>query len=1813
MKFKENTVISGISGRYPESDSIEEFWTKLLKGVELYTADDRRWPLGCMNLPRFTGKLKDISRLDAEFFGVNPKEANFMDPQIRILHEAIYEAIWDSGVSPDSLRGSKTGFFVGYCYDDTLIALREDESNPPEYLELGVARISYAFDWNGPAILIDTACASSFSALNQALLSIISGDCDQAIVAGVGIQLWPNTSAAFHQLNMLSDDGKSKCLDSSADGYCRSEAVVAMFVQKESVSKRIYARILDCQTNCDGYKPEGITFPKYETQLSLMQSIYNSLGIDPLTIDYVEAHVTGTKAGDPVESSALVKALRPNSDKTLLVGCLKSNMGHSEGASALCAITKVVKIFQNGLIPPNINFNEPNPFIESLIKGVIKPVLEVTPYEKDLIAVNSFGFGGVNVHSVLAANPKRTTVKDKLLSDKSIPRLVNFNNRTIQGLTEIENFIQSHKGKLTCDLLALLNDVSKIEPETGLKHRGYLILDNNQSIIMSDYGETERRKPLWIVFPPLFSYSVDLNLSRQLMSIPIIHEKIKSFNSVLTPFGINLIELLTQENGKSSRELVTSLVSMVATQMALFEFIKLLELQPDGIMGHSLGEIAAAYADQCLTGEQALLVAYWIGVTCSQSINKSGAMVKINLDWEEIESLKPSDVELSSLDSKSSTIITGPADSISAFVQKLEAKYEKVNCKWLDSFKIPFNSSIMESITASVATKLSPILTNCKQRSDAWLITSAQPKRWDDYDCQYITANYFIRLLKSPSYFYEASTYLPTNGIFIEMGSSQWTLDVLSDKLGSSSMRMSILGHEIDNSSTNYQQGILSIFKSIGEIYIAGHNPSIEKLYPTVKYPVSRETPSIGHLLQWDHSTSYLVTKFPQYYTLQQKDLETIVDLMNPEWKFIRGHCIDGRILFPATGYLYIVWCNIAYKLGEYCPDNLPIEFFDVKLYRATIISLNSPAKFTVYVNEKGDHFTIKESDTICATGRWRIPKQANYKFKNALVHRPIKDNAITLGPKDIYKEFRVRGYDYGDSFQGLTEALSDGSWGRIKKTTHWISMADSCLQISLLGSSDRKLYLPNYMEYVFINQKVTLESIESSRRSAPQGTQGTIDIYFDRDANIGAAPGLLIKGAKASPVGRRQDTQIARLETTMFTPYDQSISLTAKTSIGLDSYSKYCSQCIENLRTESPIDDEETIKRMLSIKDESHTLLNILYLACTTATTDDNQNTVKDGKGEFRRLIETNRKFLVKDMLMKEPLKACLEPQLSIIGENISLKQIAVSDINFSIDSLSDVINDYFNFIGIRSTTTFAVPESLFAFVETNGPKVIQFHNDFKRMSDIHSSDLIVLRDDQVNFNFQNLLPADVTFKLKETLEVTHECLKDGGFILFITRSKLSLVEQQLDSMIAQNEFKFKDIESLESTFKETGFTLIATKHVTKEGWISILARKCVPSEGSAFSTIRVTMKNYDWVTELKEKLIEKDNKVWLVGTGSTNGILGLTTCLRKEPRGNLLRCLYYPTKEEDEEIEIPDEILEKDLAFNIINGDCVGTLSSQLLEDVDEFKVDAKDRYIDVKTKGDLSSFRWFQAQFDTWPSPLPVESMKNNVDMISVYYGSLNFKDVMVASGRIPVNAYPQNHYQLVESHVGMEYSGIDANGDRVMGICVGGSIGTSIMIDSRFYRMKIPDNWTLAEAATIPVVYFTAYYGLIIRGNLKRGESVLIHAGSGGVGQAAISICLAMDCTVFTTVGTQAKRDFIKQRYPAIDDDHIADSRSTSFEEQIMKVTNGHGVDLVLNSLAEDKFKASIRCLADCGRFIEIGKYDLVQDTKIDSTILDHNKS
>jgi len=434
LESKENEPIAiiGLGCRFPNADNPAEFWRMLVKGENaIEEIPEDRWNVDHFfstdyNQPgkmvtRWGGFLKDIDKFDPQFFGISPREAKRMDPQQRILMEVVWQSFENAGIIPFDVEGSNTGVFIGIGNTDYSQYTYGNYHNNSGYTGTGNAtcisanRLSYFFDFNGPSLAIDTACSSSLVAVHLASKSLLTGECSMAIAGGVNLILSPDVHLSFSKAQMLAPDGRCKTFDSKADGYVRSEGCGVILLKRLSDAERdgdtILARIRGSAVNQDG-KSNGITAPVKNAQIDVISAALDDAKITPSEISYIESHGTGTKLGDPIETQALSEVFndRELSDKILL-GAVKTNIGHTESAAGIAGLIKVVLAMKNKVVPQNINFEKLNPLISTDFLPFILPDenIEWKDNKKNLMAgVSSFGFGGTNSHIVLedyAENP----------------------------------------------------------------------------------------------------------------------------------------------------------------------------------------------------------------------------------------------------------------------------------------------------------------------------------------------------------------------------------------------------------------------------------------------------------------------------------------------------------------------------------------------------------------------------------------------------------------------------------------------------------------------------------------------------------------------------------------------------------------------------------------------------------------------------------------------------------------------------------------------------------------------------------------------------------------------------------------------------------------------------------------------------------------------------------------------------------------------------------------------------------------------------------------------------------------------------------------------------------------------------------------------------------------------------------------------------------------------------------------------------------------------------------------------------------------
>jgi len=445
-------AIIGMACRFPGSvESPGDFWQLLCDerdavtaippdrfGTAFYQHPSKREPGKSYTFA--AGVVDDVAGFDAEFFGISPREAAQMDPQQRLLLELAWEAFEDAGVRPAAMRGRDCGVFVGVAGMDYGNRNMDDMNTIDPYsatgntLSIASNRVSYLFDLRGPSMSVDTACSSSLVALHQAVRALQSGETAMALAGGVNLLLHPFGFVSFSKASMLSPRGRCRAFDATGDGYVRAEGGAFVLLkpldQALADGDTIHAVIAGSGVNSDGHSHGGINVPAAATQADLLRAVYRRAGIDPRTLAYLEAHGTGTAVGDPIEARALIDAVsggRPESDP-LLIGSVKTNIGHLETASGMAGLLKAVLCLKHRAVPRSLHFDTPNPGID-FDGGRLRVVDRFTPLERGeaplTIGINSFGFGGTNAHVVIteAAAPA-PTAQSAARIDAPLPPLV---------------------------------------------------------------------------------------------------------------------------------------------------------------------------------------------------------------------------------------------------------------------------------------------------------------------------------------------------------------------------------------------------------------------------------------------------------------------------------------------------------------------------------------------------------------------------------------------------------------------------------------------------------------------------------------------------------------------------------------------------------------------------------------------------------------------------------------------------------------------------------------------------------------------------------------------------------------------------------------------------------------------------------------------------------------------------------------------------------------------------------------------------------------------------------------------------------------------------------------------------------------------------------------------------------------------------------------------------------------------------------------------------------------------------------------------
>ncbi|XP_075559826.1 fatty acid synthase-like [Dermacentor variabilis] len=1697
---KEDIIVTGISGRYPQADSFSEFKQKLFGGVDLITDDEARWPRGFLGVPERMGTIKDLSRFDASFFGVPPKQVQLMDPQLRLLLETSYEAIVDAGYDPATLRGRKIGVFVGCGLSETLTAFGGDSATIDGYIVTGAAlhmfsnRVSYCLDFCGPSFTIDSASSSTMTALSAALQSLRCGECEAAIVGGSNVTLNPLSTLSEFRFGMLSRDGKSKTFNATADGYVRSETIGAMFLQPASEALRFYAKLINVRGNADGYKVEGITVPSSRRQEELLREVYAGAGVDPLTVTYVEAHGTGTKVGDPQEMAALSRFFCvPERKRPLKIGAVKSNAGHAEAASSISTISKVIILMESGMIPANLHFKDPNPSISCLHDGSTEVISKLTPFEGGPVGINAFGFGGTNVHAILESNPGPHV--DTMPREKpELPRLVLMAGRSEESLRKTLDRLEA-EGPYPDSAYALLNRVG----QPGVKQfpfRGYALIpvDGSQKAVTKVVEEVlPAKRPLWFVFTGM---GCQWNgMARQMMQFDVFARSIHTSHDLLARnFGLDLVDLVTNVEPRGPETVANVLVSIVAIQVALVDVIYALGLRPDGIVGHSLGEIASGYADGGLTAEQAMLCAYWRGRCTDVGNLPRGAMAAVGLTWEEAKRRGRNGVEAACHNAEDSVTVSGPEDAIFDLVKELQQ--EKLFARVVNTMNVAFHSTQMRRVGPALLKEYNQVVLEPKPRGKNWVSSSLPESRWKEPLAQHCSAEYFVNNLVSPVLFCEALRHVPKDAIVVEIAPH------------------CLLLRDTDNHSF--------FLGSLGKLHTLGVQMDPSALYPPVPWPVPRGTPNIGHLVSWDHTQQWAVASWKDVPTLVEgKDDIVNIDISGNEYEaYLAGHRLHGEATFPVGGHLVLAWKSLSRRRGKVI-EEVPVIFENVKLHKNIVLPETSTLRLVVTIMYSSGEFEVcEEGGAVAASGSVRVAEGGSSAIDTDLPMTCAESTAYELDAEDIYKELAVRGYDYQGAFRGITQAGIQEPRGKLQWKENWVTFVDSMIQYIMFKSPARVHRMPASIEFCRFDPYVHAEVIKKA------GDTG-VEVICNKITDACRAGGVVIRGIKTNTIDCGAEQQTPLVEEYRFVPYlDDKESKDKRGSITRE-YVEVCSNVVRRAlknfsESNSSLRDamsairnvpEHVVSQYLNESDKNHALLR--FLDTIREQVDCNDSSVA---AYIKSALPTHKEDLETDVLNtalfeEDPLRFLLDT----VVENTNPKKLRV--LEFAAQGsdclLASWVATYLSKFNLLPTIEYTIahssPERLSGKIP-QGCSVVSLGSAASRKK-LPEVDLIVARS--------------ATWSSGETKNLADEVssiCRENGFVLLAQRTALTPAELLLGE-IGGVELEVTPADEVEAQFLKRGLRLVAFKSNNVSA-LYLFRKRSVPVEQTKQEIFQVNSKRSDLVDLVKKKVLDYEWKpqgenMWLLAeeTGAS-GIVGLTNCLRHESGGSHIRCVFDAGSTETNAVA----------DFNPGNPKYQSVVENDLV--------------MNVYRNGQWGSYRHVVAK---------------SCDLANA------------------------------ESILGQEFSGTDQAGRRVMGLVPSQALATAVAADPDLL-WEVPDAWTLTEASTVPLSYSSAYYALLVRGNMRPGESVLVQYGSGCVGQAAIAIALSMGCTVFATVGSTKERHFIKNRFPQLQDRHIINYNSLCLEEHILELTKDKGVDLVFDTLHGASNKAIAHCLTSNGRHL-----------------------
>uniref|UniRef100_A0A672J9Z4 Reducing polyketide synthase FUB1-like n=1 Tax=Salarias fasciatus TaxID=181472 RepID=A0A672J9Z4_SALFA len=1047
-------AVIGIGCNFPGGEGLDSFWKLLLEGkncavdIPVERFDTTFWFDADDNKPGKTqttraALIEGFDEFDCKFFGVSEVEADYMDPQQKLLLQCSYRALEDAGIAMETISGSRTGVYIGLMNRDYEMLRSNSPSTITHYSSTGSAmsiaanRISFTFNLTGPSFAIDSACSSSLVALHVACQAIKQGDCDMALCGGVNCIIEPRVFVALSKAKMISAGGTSKPFSRTADGYGRGEGcgVVLLKLLKKAKEhgNKIWGIISKTAVNQDGHCATPITKPSMDQQEELLRQIYSHSDI--ANVQYIEAHGTGTPVGDPTEMRSISNAIaknRSSDSETLLIGSVKGNIGHTESAAGVAGLIKVLLMMKHETIVPSVFSSENSTSIDIKSLHLNIPV-EVQRWETNglqgrMAGINSFGFGGTNAHVILReCNHTTLTTQTKIHCPNVFVLSAATERSLILTMMDTQERLRSDQRVDTqalcytsaCGRSHYKHKYRKVFPSSSLSE-----LEHNLSSTLKTKVESTTFS-IHVVFVFCGSGVAYRGMCRHLMrKFAVFREKVREIETVFQRYNTTGISeaLAGEPENKDFRKPDVAQPLLFAMQVGIETLLKHWGVKPDATLGHSVGEVAAAHCSGLLSLEDAVKVLHYRSIHQSKVLG--GKMLVVgNVDVKRIVDILPvfsGKACIAAFNSPVSCTLSGDAEAVDDLHKRLKSMFSDQNV-FLHVLDVPaaYHSHMMDPVMDDIERGINVLEAN---NMKCELFSTITGGKYSDGD--FTSGRYWAKNTRDPVLFEKALKAVirdkPSRGkmVFVEIGPRRALYRNICETLGADTVVLSSADSNDDCNIT---------LSTVAKLFELGVNVNWHQLYkgcealltplPVYQFDNTKRKLNFEALRKGQE----LFPVEPHLLIHQIKHNKDFVYTISAEKEpYLWEHKVNHVPIMPGAFYVELVFASVMTNLKL----KIPVSQLHLSVRFESVLTLNSNCqKLRVILEHKDKEvsFKIQSAAATHASGTYRCTESQFLLEESKICVDVINQRCkLILKREEIYSFLALAGFQYGPLFKQL-------------------------------------------------------------------------------------------------------------------------------------------------------------------------------------------------------------------------------------------------------------------------------------------------------------------------------------------------------------------------------------------------------------------------------------------------------------------------------------------------------------------------------------------------------------------------------------------------------------------------------------------------------------------------------------------------------------------------------------------------------------------------------------------------------------------------